>query len=84
MQAENVRVFRRPLVQLVDSPVALKLLREEILMSKMTYTVIAAKAQLGHSTVGNIATGATRFPRLETIIRLLSALGWEIVARRRA
>lgn len=74
----------RPLVQLVDSPVALKLLREELLTSGETYKIVAERAQLASSTVSNIASGATRWPRLETTIRLLSALGWQIIAQRRA
>lgn len=73
----------RPLVQLVDSPVALRLLREELLTSGETYKAVAARALLASSTVSNIASGATRLPRLETVIRLLSALGWQIIAQRR-
>jgi hypothetical protein len=73
----------RPLVHLVDSPVAIKLLQEELLISKSTYTAIAKKAIVANSTVSNIASGTTKWPRLETIIRILSALDWEIVAQRR-
>ena len=73
----------RPLVHLVDSPVALNLLRNEMLASKMFYKDIAAKAQVSGSTVSNIASGKTQLPRLETIIRLLSAMGWTIQAVRR-
>lgn len=81
--SEIVRLERpRPLVHLVDSPVAIKLLQQELLTAKKTYKEIAAKAQVASSTVSNIASGATRWPRLETIIRLLGALGWVIQARR--
>lgn len=74
---------RRRLVDLVDSPVAIKLVQEELLRAKGTsYGEIAAKARLGKTTVANIATGTTRWPRLETIIRILSALEWKIVAQR--
>lgn len=72
----------RPLVHLVDSPVAIKLLQEELLTSKLGYTAIAIRAQVANSTVHNIATGKTRWPRLETIIRILSALNWRIIAER--
>lgn len=85
MSQTNVAQFRarhRPLVHLVDSPVAIKLLQEELLTSKSTYTAIARKAQVAITTVSNIASGQTRWPRLETIIRILSALDWEIIARR--
>jgi hypothetical protein len=72
----------RPLVHLVDSPVAIKLLQEELLTSKLGYTAIAVRAQVANSTVHNIASGQTRWPRLETIIRILSALNWRIIAER--
>lgn len=71
----------RPLVHLVDSPIAIRLLQQELLTSKSTYSAIAVKAQVANSTVSNIASGQTKWPRLETIIRILSALDWEIVAR---
>jgi hypothetical protein len=32
--------------------------------------------------VSNIASGATTWPRIETVIRLLGALNWVIVAQR--
>jgi hypothetical protein len=75
---------RRPLVTLIDSPSTIKLIQNELLTSKETYKAVAAKAVLASSTVSNIASGATRFPRIETCIRLLSALGWSIVAQRNA
>lgn len=73
----------RPLVHLVDSPVAIKLVQDELLAYKETYKAVAARAQVASSTVSNIASGHTRWPRLETLIRILSALGWQIVAQRR-
>jgi DNA-binding phage protein len=72
----------KPLVTLIDSAYTITLLREEILRSKNTYQFIAHTAQLASSTVSNIAIGHTKWPRLETIIRLLSALGWTIQAVR--
>jgi transcriptional regulator with XRE-family HTH domain len=72
----------RPLVHLVDSPVAIKLLQEELLASHQFYKAIATKAQVSSSTVSNIASGQTRWPRLETIIRILSALGWTVMAQK--
>lgn len=74
---------RRPLVTLIDSPSTIKLIQNELLTSKSTYKDIAAKAVLASSTVSNIASGMTRYPRIETCIRLLSALGWQIIAQRR-
>lgn len=83
--ADPVRLLpgTRSIVTLVDSPAAIKLVQVEILRSKETYVAIAQKAAIGHSTVSNIASGTTRFPRIETIIRLLGALGWAITAQRR-
>jgi Helix-turn-helix len=80
----SLPIRRRPLVNLVDSPIAIKLVQDELLRSKQTYTMIAHKAVVSPSTVSNIASGTTRWPRLETIIRILSALDWTIVAQRRA
>jgi hypothetical protein len=73
----------RSLVTLTDSMAATKLVQEELLRAKTTYTAIAQKAAVASSTVSNIASGQTRFPRLETIVRLLGALGWVITAARR-
>lgn len=73
---------RWPLVTLVDSPSTIRLIQNQLLTSKLTYKAIAAKAVLASSTVSNIASGATKLPRLETCIRLLSALGWQIIAQR--
>lgn len=73
----------RSLVTLTDSMAATKLVQEELLRAKTTYTAIAAKAAVANSTVSNIASGQTRYPRIETIIRLLGALGWLITANRR-
>jgi len=73
----------RSLVTLTDSMAATKLVQEELLRSKQTYAAVAAKAAVAKSTVSNIASGQTRFPRLETIVRILGALGWVITAARR-
>ena len=73
----------RSLVTLTESAAACKLVQEELLRSKRTYTDVARAAALSNSTVGNIARGATKLPRIETIIRILSTLGWMIVAQRR-
>jgi plasmid maintenance system antidote protein VapI len=73
----------RSLVALTDSMAATKLVQEELLRSKQTYTAVADRAAVASSTVSNIATGQTRLPRLETIVRILGALGWVITAARR-
>jgi transcriptional regulator with XRE-family HTH domain len=73
----------RSLAMLADSLAAIRLLQEELLRAKRTYTDIAKAAGVANSTVSNIATGSTKWPRLETIIRILGALDWVIVAQRR-
>jgi len=73
----------RALVTLTESRTACKLVQEELLRAKRTYKDVAQSAALAHSTVSNIASGNTRLPRIETIIRILSALGWRIIAQRR-
>ena len=72
----------RSLITLTDSFAACKLVQEEVLRAKRTYTDIGNRAGIANSTVSNIASGKTRFPRIETIIRILGALGWMIVAQR--
>ena len=72
----------RTLISLTDSFAACKLVQDEVLRAKLTYTEIANRAALSNSTVANIASGRTRYPRIETIIRVLGALGWLIVAQR--
>jgi predicted transcriptional regulator len=70
----------RSLVTLTDSLAACKLVQEEVLRAKLTYTAIGTRAGIANSTVANIASGRTRLPRIETIIRILGALEWAIVA----
>lgn len=83
MIANVVKLPRaRTLVSLLDSPSTLKLIRDEILRHREGYTALSRKAGIANSTVSNIASGTTRWPRLETVIRLLSALGWTVQATR--
>lgn len=73
----------RSLVTLTDSFAAKKLVQDEVLRSERTYKAIAHDAGVANSTVSNIASGKTQWPRIETIIRILGALGWVIQAQRR-
>lgn len=75
--------LRRSLILLTDSAASIKLIQHELLVSKRTYKDVAHVAQLASSTVSNIAIGHTKMPRMETVIRLLHALGWTISASRR-
>jgi hypothetical protein len=73
----------RSLITLTDSFAACKLVQEEVLRAKLTYTEIGRRAGTANSTVANIAQGSMKLPRIETIIRILGALDWMIVAQRR-
>lgn len=73
----------KSLTTLTDSLAAIKLVRAEIFRSKRTYRDIAKGAAVSPSTVGNIASEKTHWPRIETVIRVLGALGWVITAQRR-
>jgi predicted transcriptional regulator len=83
--ATNIKYLpgTRSLITLTDSYAACKLVQEEVLRAKLTYTEIAKRASVANSTVSHIASGSTRLPRIETIIRILGALDWMIVAQRR-
>jgi DNA-binding phage protein len=72
----------RSVVTLVDSPASIKLVQRELLAARRTYKDIAQSAGIASSTVSNIAIGHTAWPRIETIIRILGALGWVITAQR--
>lgn len=50
-------------------------LQEAIFASKMSYTVLAMKTGVGSTTIRNIASGRTRWPRPTTLFPLLEALG---------
>lgn len=84
MSANIVKLLpgSRSLVTLTDSLAARKLVQEELLRSRRTYTDVARAAAVAASTVGNIASGQTTWPRIETIIRILGSLGWVITAQR--
>ena len=73
----------RPLAVLSDSFASMKLVQDELLRSQLTYTELARRAAVATSTVSNIAIGHTKYPRIETIIRILGALGWTIQAVRK-
>jgi len=49
--------------------------QERIHMCGMTYTVIADKTGVAPSTIQNIATGKTRWPRPTTLFPLFATLG---------
>lgn len=48
--------------------------REKVLTDGRTYTVLAGKAGVSPTTIGNLAMGKTRWPRPTTLFPLLVAL----------
>lgn len=70
-------------IKIDDGPKTVALVQAEIWRAGGDFGKIAAGADLSVSTVANIASGNTQFPRLRTIIRILGALGWDIYAQER-
>lgn len=70
----NVVQLRKPRT-FTSAEAVLDEVRERIHMCGMTYTQIAIKAGVSPSTIGNIATSHTRWPRHTTLFPLLAALG---------
>lgn len=73
----------RSIVTLTDSFASIKLIQDELLRSKLGYIELGKRAGVAHTTIGRIASGTTKWPRLETVVRILGALDWVISARRR-
>lgn len=55
----------------------------EIRASKLKYMRIAELANVCPQTVSKLAYGTTVYPRANTVLQILSVLGFDIVARRR-
>lgn len=61
------------------SPEALiEQVRQEIFRDGSTYKVIAGRTNVSQTTIGNLASGKTRWPRPTTLFPLLSSLGLEM------
>ena len=50
-------------------------IREAIFMDGRTYEAIAAASNVSKSTINNIATGRTRWPRHTTLFPVMQSLG---------
>lgn len=73
MSAQVIKM-RRPRT-FTSAEAVLDEIRERIHMCGMTYTQIALKTGVSPSTVGNIATSHTKWPRHTTLFPLMTALG---------
>lgn len=76
-ERSNVVPLRRP--QNFTSPEAfIERVRQEIFHDGGTYKVLAAKTGVSGVTIGNLASGRTRWPRPTTLFPLLQTLGLEM------
>lgn len=82
--AQIVRLPHRRPVKLDDGPDTVRLVQAEIFRSRLTYTRIGFDADLCQSTVMKIAQGETTRPAFKTIVKILTALGWDIYASERS
>lgn len=53
----------------------LEAVREELFLSGLTYKALSLKVNVSESTIKNLMTGKTRWPRPTTLFPLLEALG---------
>lgn len=74
--------FERPRTFTSDEQ-AMEVVREAMFASGITYARMAAKVGVSHSTLANIASGRTRWPRPRTLFPLLDALGMRMQFVRR-
>jgi len=68
LRRRQPRVFTKQ-EQFIDS------LREAILTSGLTYTILATRAGVSVTTIQRLASGYTRWPRHTTLFPLLQAVG---------
>ena len=57
--------------------------REEIFTSRKLYRIIAHECNVSPSTVANLASGKTRWPRPTTLFPLIHYLGFDLALVRR-
>lgn len=58
-----------------------RFLADEIQLSKMKYSKIAALANVHPTTISNIAHHLVTSPRASTVLQILRALGFEVIVR---
>lgn len=73
----NIVPLRRP--HTFTTPEAfIERVRQEIFHDGGTWKVLAAKTGVSGTTIGNLASGKTRWPRPTTLFPLLDTLGLEM------
>lgn len=68
-------------IELEDTDAVCELLQRE-LFRFTSFAEIAAKAGVCDQTVARLAYGETKQPRAQTMVRILKALGWTVLATR--
>lgn len=79
--SESAKVFKmdsRPR-SFTENERLIEEVREAIFSSKRTYQQIAAACSISNSTVANLATGKTIWPRPKTLFPLIDFLGLRMV-----
>ena len=62
---------------------AVKLIQANVRQARMPYKKLAEGGNMSGSTVGNMASGKTRFPRWSTMFGLVGVMGLEVLVRRK-
>lgn len=78
--ATVVRLKTGQPVKLDDGPKTIELCQREIMRSSWGYQRIADEAGVCVATVGRLATGETKSPKMRSVVLILAALGWDIFA----
>jgi len=80
--AKIIPLRRGPETILLDDTEAVCDLLQRELFRFSSFVEVAAKAGVCPSTVANLAYGETKQPRAQTMVRVLKALGWTVLATR--
>jgi len=77
LQRKEVAAIQRPHTY-TSAERFIERVREAVLTDGRSYTVIATKTGVSHTTINSLAMGKTRWPRSTTLFPLLVTLGLEI------
>lgn len=80
--AKIIPLRRGPETILLDDAEGVCELLQRELFRFTTFSEIAARAGVCDQTVARLAYGETKQPRAQTMVRVLKALGWTVLATR--
>jgi hypothetical protein len=66
-----------------DTADAVSFVAGQVRRSRMKYNALAKAGSMSGSTVSNMATGKTHYPRFSTMAGLLGAMGLEVIFKGR-